>query len=299
MSIVDEIIAAGGYPIVPAYLTPDQWVRPEIKITPTKGIIHWTGNMNAGANSRANRNYFENLTGGYASAHTVGDDDSILACIPYLPNEAEMAYHVGANTYSGQFQNSYPNAYSLGHEMCVNKDGNFRESYKRSVWVLAYWSYLYGWDVNNDVARHYDVTRKHCPLPFIDLIFDDRFCTSIGFSHEDISWMRQNLHIDGIQGETLWIKFTQDVSQLTQILREENGSLQGGAKKVKFTNDYQWGMLVNALHQLYVKSTNGKLEHPLLTDYGWVNSAYSGDMTIDDMAWLAIILLCKDKGILV
>jgi hypothetical protein len=156
----------------------------------------------------------------YASAHTIGDCQTIVAALPFQLDEAEMAYHVGAKSYRTSHFGAYPNNCTLGHEMCVNADGNFRESYKRAVWVMAYWCYLYGWDATCNVMRHYDVTGKPCPLPFVDQVFDDHLCAGIGFTEAQTAWIRENLHIDGLQGEPLWVAYLSDIADLTEILRE-------------------------------------------------------------------------------
>jgi N-acetylmuramoyl-L-alanine amidase CwlA len=223
-TIVQEIINEAGYSIQEAYIHPSQWVRTQVMITPRGGIIHWTGNISAGANDRANRTFFDGRKGTYGSAHLIGDMDSILAALPYMPNDAELAYHVGATVYETAHFGSYPNNCTLGYEMCVNMDGNFRESYKRAVWTMAYLSSVYNWNPQEDVMRHNDITGKDCPLPFLDLIHNDNHCLSIGWSSTDTQWMRNNLHIDGVQGEALWQKYKQDVTELHEIL--ENGGIQ-------------------------------------------------------------------------
>ncbi|WJH33013.1 N-acetylmuramoyl-L-alanine amidase [Paenibacillus sp. CC-CFT747] len=219
-SVVEEIVADGGYAIVDRFLTPSSWSRPQVKITPKGGIIHWTANIGKGADAPATRNYFEGLNDRFASSHTIGDDRIIIAALPYLPGQAEMAYHVGALSYRTDRFGSYPNDSTLGHEMCVNADGNFRESYKRAVWVMAHWSHLYRWNPQTAVARHYDITGKGCPLPFLEELFDDAYVRSLGYTPTQIEWIRTNLHIDGVQGEALWKAYVQDVSELTDILNE-------------------------------------------------------------------------------
>lgn len=184
------------------------------------GVIHWTGNIGRGANAWANRNYFDSLRDTYASAHTVGDDTTILAALPCLNEEVEMAYHVGAASYRTSYFGTYPNACTLGHEMCVNADGNFRESYKRAVWVMANWCFQFGWDADSAVMRHYDVTGKPCPLPFTDVVHDNRQCAALGFTEAQTAWIRDHLHIDGLLGEALWRAYKSDVADLTVILRE-------------------------------------------------------------------------------
>lgn len=72
---------------------------------------------------------------------------------------------------------------------------------------------------------------------------------------------------------------------------------KGREERVEFKEEWQWRMLSSALHGLYEKSVTGELERPLVTDYKWATQAYNRDMKPEDLAWLAIILVAKDKGI--
>ena len=107
-------------------LTKNPYSRPGKPLSKVKGIVvHWTANEGKGANAKRNRDYFESLKSGgkgYASAHYIVDDKEIILCVP----ENEMAYHVGAETYRTSRFGSYPNATTIGVEMCVNADGDFK-----------------------------------------------------------------------------------------------------------------------------------------------------------------------------
>jgi N-acetylmuramoyl-L-alanine amidase CwlA len=150
-------------PITQALLTNHN--RPKFKLKKLKGIvIHWTANTNPGANALANRNYF-NTTKNSCSAHYVVDDYRIIQCIP----DDEVAYHVGAKSYTaiGQAmrEGSYsPNYYTIGIEMCVNSDGDWNKTYRNMVELVVY--LLSKYDV--PLYRHYDITGKDCPKMMID-----------------------------------------------------------------------------------------------------------------------------------
>ena len=142
----------------------DMWLtnnRPRKKLDPKGICIHWTANTNKGANAKANRNYFENHPKIYASAHYVVDDTYIVRCIP----EDEIAWHCGgerntelANRLFGGKQNNY----LIGIEMCVNSDGNWEETYKNSVWLVADILKRHNWGIDK-IYRHHDMTGKDCP----------------------------------------------------------------------------------------------------------------------------------------
>lgn len=138
--------------------------RPGTRITPRGLVIHWTANEGKGANAVANRNYFNKPTT-EASAHYIVDDRQIVRCLP----ENEMGYHVGAKSYKPEALkqlSSYPNNCTIGIEMCVNADGDFKAMYQRTVELAADILRRYGWGVDH-LWRHYDVTGKNCPAYFV------------------------------------------------------------------------------------------------------------------------------------
>lgn len=150
-----------GYVIQEHLIHKNDHTRPGTKIDVKGVVIHWTANEAKGADADAHFRFFDKGET-YASAHYFVDKDTILRIIP----ENEMAYHVGAKSYKTQKYGSYPNAHMIGVEMCVNSDGNFTETYKRAVWLVAdlLKRHKLGLD---DLERHYDITGKDCPKMFI------------------------------------------------------------------------------------------------------------------------------------
>ncbi|WP_431809873.1 N-acetylmuramoyl-L-alanine amidase [Brevibacillus agri] len=146
--------------------------RPGTRITPRGLVIHWTANEGKGANAVANRNYF-NKPNTEASAHYIVDDKQIVRCLP----ETEMGYHVGAKSYKPDALkqlSSYPNNCTIGIEMCVNSDGDFKAMYQRTVELAADILKRYGWGVDR-LWRHFDITGKNCPAYFVSDDFARRF----------------------------------------------------------------------------------------------------------------------------
>jgi N-acetyl-anhydromuramyl-L-alanine amidase AmpD len=164
--------------------------RPGTKITPRGLVIHWTANEGKGANAVANRNYFNKPTT-EASAHYIVDDKQIVRCLP----ENEMAYHVGAKQYKREAVaklSSYPNNCTIGIEMCVNADGNFQETYRRTVELAADILKRYGWGVDR-LWRHFDITGKNCPAYFVSDDFARKYT--------------------GLTAAQAWAKFKEDVQK--------------------------------------------------------------------------------------
>lgn len=125
-------------------------------------VIHWTANIDKGADAVANRNYF-NTTDRRASAHYIVDQDKIIQCIP----DNEVAWHVGDRKRGNQTVDiSNPNFKLIGVEMCVNKDSNWTATYNNTVWLVK--RLINQYNLNTDkVYRHYDITGKECPLMFM------------------------------------------------------------------------------------------------------------------------------------
>lgn len=139
-----------------AFLTPNPYSRPQIKIKEIKYIvIHWVGN--AGTSAMANRNYFESLKTKkiYASSHyIIGLQGEIIECIP----EDEVAYHA-----------KQANSYSIGIENChPDWEGKFNtKTYESLIQLCAILCERYKLDPMVALKRHYDITGKQCPKYYI------------------------------------------------------------------------------------------------------------------------------------
>lgn len=146
------------------FIKPNKYSRPQIKLTAVRKIvIHWTANFGATANGHYN--YFNTLDGRYASAHLFVDKVEALCIIPLN----EVAYHANDGTYKG-IQELKPNAnlLSVGIEMCVEKDGSFHpDTIKRTIEVAVELCKMYKLDPMTDIVRHYDITHKNCPAPWV------------------------------------------------------------------------------------------------------------------------------------
>ncbi|MFE1631033.1 N-acetylmuramoyl-L-alanine amidase [Brevibacillus reuszeri] len=165
--------------------------RPGTKITPKGVVIHWTANEGKGANAVANRNYFNKPTT-EASTQYIVDDKQIVRCLP----ENEMGYHVGAKVYKPDALkqlSSYPNNCTIGIEMCVNQDGDFKAMYQRTLELTADILKRYGWGIDQ-LWRHFDITGKNCPAYFVSDDYARRFT--------------------GLTAAQAWAKFKDDVQKL-------------------------------------------------------------------------------------
>lgn len=121
-------------------------------------VIHYVGAISSAHN---NTIYFKNQYRG-ASAHYFVDDNNIYQCV----EDKDASWHCGALVYYSQCRNTN----SIGIEMCCyNNNGILDISEKtvnNTIELTKHLMKKYNIPINN-VLRHYDVTRKNCPAPFV------------------------------------------------------------------------------------------------------------------------------------
>ena len=139
-------------------LTPNKYSRPGLPLKKITGVVvHYVGN--AGSSAAANRNYFESLgkSGArYASSHyIIGLYGEIIRCVP----EAEIAYASNSR-----------NADTISIECChPTTTGEFNpQTYEALIGILADICRRYNLNPAVDIIRHYDITKKLCPLYYVN-----------------------------------------------------------------------------------------------------------------------------------
>jgi N-acetylmuramoyl-L-alanine amidase CwlA len=143
----------------------NKYSRPGTKLTSVKGlIIHWVGAY--GSTDENNAAFFDGADGGggrYAGAHLFIDKDSATQIIPF----DEVAYHANDKTCWITKLGNNANKTTIGLEMCVEKEGTIHpETIKRTIQLASHLCQFYKLGVN-DIYRHYDVTGKNCPAPWV------------------------------------------------------------------------------------------------------------------------------------
>lgn len=159
--------------LVKDYVKVNEYTRPKLKLLAVKGIvIHWTATPNATAENE--RNYFNGTAievKRYASAHIFVDRKEARLIIPLN----EVAYH--ANEHPTQvakfkatasyYKGGNANLTTIGVEMCVEKDNTIHpDTIARTEQVVADLCKQYKL-TEKDIYRHYDITGKNCPAPFV------------------------------------------------------------------------------------------------------------------------------------
>lgn len=125
-------------------------------------VIHYTGNN--GDTDEGNANYFAGRDTNDTSAHYFVDEDSVTQSVL----DECCAFHCGGISY---VHSECRNDNAIGIEMCSDKDenGNFiitDDTVKNTVELTKQKMNEYNIDINH-ILRHFDVTGKECPEPWV------------------------------------------------------------------------------------------------------------------------------------
>lgn len=123
-------------------------------------VIHYVGAVSTAKN---NVDYFYNNDVS-KSSHYFVDDKEIWQSV----EEKDIAWHCGAEVY----YNACRNSNSIGIEMCCKRDKKgelyvTKETIQNTIELVKKLIEKYNIKIQN-IVRHYDVTRKICPAPFVD-----------------------------------------------------------------------------------------------------------------------------------
>ena len=125
-------------------------------------VVHYTGND--GDTAFGNADYFHKNKNLQASAHYFVDEKEVWQSV----KEGDTAFHCGAKHYR---HSECRNSNSIGVELCSRKSGGGKYYFKgetedRAAELVKSLMKKYGIDTNH-VLRHFDVTGKNCPEPFV------------------------------------------------------------------------------------------------------------------------------------
>ena len=126
-------------------------------------VLHYTAGN--GDTARNNCDYYHRVGGLQASAHYFCDEYGAMQSV----REGDTAWHCGARAY---WHPECRNGNSIGIEMCSRKraDGSYYikpETVANAAALAREIMQRYGIDTDH-VLRHYDVTGKRCPMPWVD-----------------------------------------------------------------------------------------------------------------------------------
>ena len=126
-------------------------------------VVHYTANN--GDTAFGNAKYFRNNKNLQASAHYFVDENEVWQSV----KEGDTAFHCGAKHYRHP---ECRNGNAIGVELCSRKSGGGKYYFKaetedRAAELVKSLMKKYGIDTNH-VLRHFDVTGKNCPAPFVE-----------------------------------------------------------------------------------------------------------------------------------
>lgn len=126
-------------------------------------VLHFTANN--GDTAQNNADFFARESGLRASAHYFVDPNGVVQSV----KDSDTAWHCGRER-GGSYYNDCRNANSIGIEMCsVIRNGVYvipEETVKNAVELVRYLMARHHVPVSR-VCRHYDVTHKECPEPWV------------------------------------------------------------------------------------------------------------------------------------
>lgn len=127
-------------------------------------VIHYVG---AEGGAKDNCRYFERFYRGASSNYFVGHSGEVWQCV----EDKDVAWHCGAKKYKHKYCR---NSNSIGIEMCCRKGNQWyfeKETVVSTVALVKELMAKYNIPVEN-VIRHYDVSGKRCPEPYVRNIDD-------------------------------------------------------------------------------------------------------------------------------
>lgn len=190
-------------------------------------VIHYVG---AVSTAKANALYFEKINR-KASASYFVDANSIWQCV----EDTDGAWHVGG---ASKYYNSCRNNNSIGIELCCKKQNGIwyfeQGTIDNAIALTKYLMQKYNIPIER-VCRHYDVTHKICPEPFV-------------------------------KNEVLWLNFLKEVQKMDNVETEKELTIQDKCKVIQeyygldenttlYFQFYRYNVAL--IDKLYYKAKNG------------------------------------------
>ena len=158
-------------------------------------VIHYTANN--GDLAKSNCNYFKSPNRN-ASAHYFVDEKEVWQSV----EDNNTAWHCGTN--GKYYHNKCRNYNAIGIELCSERDskGNYyfnKETINNAIVLTKMLMKKYNIPIEN-VVRHYDITRKPCPAPFVNnSITWNNFKNSL--KENDYMKVKRVVEVNGVRKE--------------------------------------------------------------------------------------------------
>ena len=154
----DNMASIGGIPYYSKQIKYNRTAKTRTKKDIKAIVVHYTANYGEKADGKAHFDYF-NGADRNSSADVFIDDHSI-----WKVNDWTKYYTWAIGDGKGRY--GWNNSNTISIEMCVNKDGNFNKMIEITI---KYIRYLHSQGYTETLIRHYDASRKLCPIYFVDL----------------------------------------------------------------------------------------------------------------------------------
>lgn len=255
-------------------------------------VLHYTANN--GDTAKNNCDYYHRVGGLQASAHYFCDEHGVMQSV----REGDTAWHCGARAY---WHPECRNGNSIGIEMCSRKraDGSYYikpETVANAAALAKDIMQRYGIDTDH-VLRHYDVTGKRCPMPWVDdpaqwVAFKDMLTPQNTTTDEEEENMVKYKTIDDVPE---WYR-----SEVQELM--EAGALKGtGNGAIDISEDVVRGAIIG---MRYIKAKNThyhsiddmpeyyRKEAQKLVDRGALRGVGGGDLNVSEDA-LRSMIVCQ------
>ena len=202
-------------------------------------VIHYVGAVSTAEN---NAKYFEKEDRG-ASANYFVDENDIYRVV----KDCDKAWHVGG---AKQYYNDCRNSNSIGVEMCCYMNGDIldikEEVVNKTIELTKELMAKYNIPVER-VVRHYDVTHKNCPAPFV-------------------------------KNEARWNDFKERLNTNSEVTPQPQENVQkGNVARIQSTLNERYGLNI-AVDNIYGNETKRALVKGLQTE---LNKQYNRGLAVD------------------
>lgn len=228
-------------------------------------VVHYVG---ASGSAKDNARYYSASKVG-ASAHYFVGHASEGGAVYQSVRDCDCAWHCGSET--GKYYSECRNDSAVGVELCCHKSGDRwyfdDETVETAAELVRELMARHGIDTEH-VIRHYDVTRKKCPAPFVD----------------DDAWNGFKLKLGG--GDMAKTVYTLDNVQV-QVIDAFNFALKTADAKKKSINDTNYanaGFFAVADGGKTIPVGNLVINGNIITDAknqaDWLNTARRAQTTV-------------------
>lgn len=201
-------------------------------------VIHYVGAVSTAEN---NAKYFEKENRG-ASANYFVDENDIYRIV----KDTDKAWHVGG---AKQYYNNCRNSNSIGIEMCCYMNGeslDIKEEVVNKTIELTK-ELMIKYDIPAErVVRHYDVTHKNCPAPFVE-------------------------------NEARWNNFKARLNTDSEIISKQQEEVKGKIAEIQKTLNERYGLNIG-VDNIYGNETKRALVKGLQTE---LNKQYGRRLSVD------------------